>query len=112
MMRKSFRLWIPTIVCILIANVAAAQHNSMKAIVVHDYGAPEVLKLEDAPRPEPKPDEVLIRVMAAAVNPVDAYVRSGRFGGGNLPFTPGMDVAGVVEKPGVNAKKFKTGDPI
>ncbi len=49
----------------------------MKAIVIHEYGGPEVLKYEDVPRPEPKEDEILIRVMAASVNPVDAAIRKG-----------------------------------
>ena len=86
----------------------------MKAIVVHEFGGPEVLKYEDAPRPEPKDDEVLIRVMAAGVNPVDAAIRAGRFhgGGGKLPFIPGMDVAGVVEKTGAEITKFKMKDPV
>jgi NADPH:quinone reductase-like Zn-dependent oxidoreductase len=84
----------------------------IKAIVVHQYGGPEVLKLENVPRPQPASDQILIRVMAAGVNPVDAYIRSGRFGGGNLPFTPGMDVAGIVETTGANAKKFKPGDAV
>ena len=84
----------------------------MKAIVVHENGGPEVLKYEDAPRPEPKEDEVLIRVMAAGVNPVDAFIRSGRFGGGKLPYIPGMDVAGVVEKTGAKITRFKAGDPV
>lgn len=86
----------------------------MKAIVVKAFGGPEVLKYEDAPRPEPKEDEILIRVMAAGVNPVDAYIRMGRFhgGSGKLPFTPGMDVAGVIEKTGAKIDKLKAGDPI
>ena len=49
----------------------------MKAVVVHEYGGPEVLKYEDAPRPEPKENEILVRVIAAAVNPVDGSIRSG-----------------------------------
>jgi NADPH:quinone reductase-like Zn-dependent oxidoreductase len=60
----------------------------MKAIVVHEYGGLGVLKLEDAPRPEPKDDQVLIRVIAAGVNPVDAHIRTGRsakFFGTTLP---------------------------
>ena len=84
----------------------------MKAIVVHQYGGPEVLKYEDAPRPQPGPDDVLIRVMAAGVNPVDAYIRAGRFGAGKLPYIPGFDVAGIVEATGANAKKFKRGDAV
>jgi NADPH:quinone reductase-like Zn-dependent oxidoreductase len=86
----------------------------MKAIVVHEFGGPEMLKYEDAPRPEPKEGEVLIRVMAAGVNPVDAAIRAGRFnrGGGSLPLIPGMDVAGVVEKTGAKVTKFKADDPV
>lgn len=92
--------------------VAQPSLPTMKAIVVHSYGGPEVLKLEDAPRPEPKEDEILIRVMAAGVNPVDAMIRSGRFGSDRLPLIPGMDVAGVVEKTGGKMTKFKAGDPV
>jgi len=99
------------------AASAMAQGNSaamMKAIVVHQNGGPEVLKYEDAPRPEPKEDEVLIRVMAAGVNPVDAAIRAGRFhgGAGKLPMTPGMDVAGVIEKTGAKVDRFKKGDAV
>jgi NADPH:quinone reductase and related Zn-dependent oxidoreductases len=46
---------------------------------VHEYGGPEVLKYEEVPRPEPKEDQVLVRVIAAGVNPVDAMIRSGMF---------------------------------
>ena len=84
----------------------------MKAIVVQQPGGTETLKLQEAPKPQPKPDEVLIKVMAAGVNPVDAFIRAGRFGGGKSSFTPGMDVAGVVEATGANAKKFKKGDAV
>jgi NADPH:quinone reductase-like Zn-dependent oxidoreductase len=94
------------------AAIAQSAAPMMKAIVVHENGGPEVLKYEDAPQPQPKEDEVLIRTMAAGVNPVDAYIRAGRFGKGSLPFIPGMDVAGVVEKVGVNVTKFKAGDPV
>jgi NADPH:quinone reductase-like Zn-dependent oxidoreductase len=91
---------------------AQADGSRMKAIVVHQFGGPEVLKLDDAPRPQPKDDEILIRVMAAGVNPVDAFIRAGRFGVGKLPLIPGMDAAGVVETVGANVKKFKPGDPV
>jgi NADPH:quinone reductase-like Zn-dependent oxidoreductase len=87
----------------------------MKAVVIHAYGAPEVLKLEEVPRPEPKEDEVLIRVIAASVNPVDAAIRQGylaRIIGDKLPLIPGMDAAGVVEKAGAKMARFKTGDPV
>src|ERR1700682_3921133 len=107
---------IAVVIATLIAGPAFTQSPgpTMKAIVVHEFGGPEVLKYEDAPRPEAKDDEVLIRVMAAGVNPVDAAIRAGRFhgGGGKLPFIPGMDVAGVVEKTGAKITKFKMKDPV
>jgi NADPH:quinone reductase-like Zn-dependent oxidoreductase len=95
-------------------NFAFAQANPamMKAVVVNQYGGPEVLKYQEAPKPEPKSDEILVHVMAAGVNPVDSYVRQGRFGKGNLPMIVGSDIAGVVEKTGASAKKFKAGDAV
>jgi NADPH:quinone reductase-like Zn-dependent oxidoreductase len=94
------------------AGNAQSSAETMKAIVVHEHGGPEVLKYEDAPRPQPKEDEILIRVMAAGVNPVDAYIRAGRYGGGQLPYIPGKEVAGVVDKTGAKITKFKVGDPV
>lgn len=85
----------------------------MKAVVVNEYGGPEVLKYQEAPKPEPKDGEILVRVMDAAVNPVDTYVRQGKFrGAGNPPAIIGYDIAGVVEATGANAKKFKKGDEV
>jgi len=75
----------------------------MKAIRIHNYGGPEVLQHEDAPRPKPAPGEVLIRVHAAGVNPADWKVREGhlkQFVQNNLPLIPGWDVSGVVEEVG------------
>src|SRR5438270_10742935 len=95
---------------IAILPLAAAAQSSMKAIVVHSSGGPDVLKYEDAPRPQPKDDEVLIRVMAAAVNPVDVFIREGR--SNQFPLIPGMDVAGGVEQAGNTVRKFKPGDAI
>jgi NADPH:quinone reductase-like Zn-dependent oxidoreductase len=95
---------------IAVLPLAAAAQPSMKAIVIHSSGGPEVLKYEDAPRPQPKDDEVLIRVMATGVNPVDVYIREGRIN--QFPFIPGMDVAGVVEETGNKVTKFKRGDAI
>ena len=92
--------------------LAQTASSTMKAIVVQQPGGTEALKLQEAPRPQPKPDEVLIKVMAAGVNPVDAFIRSGRYGSAKSSFTPGMDVAGVIEATGANAKKFKKGDPV
>ena len=100
-----------------ITAIAAAQATNamMKAVVVHEFGGPEVMKYEDVPRPEPKEDEILVRVMAAAVNPVDSYVRQGmlaKHGMDKRPAIIGYDISGVVEKTGANAKKFKAGDKV
>jgi NADPH:quinone reductase-like Zn-dependent oxidoreductase len=94
---------------------AAPPGPTMKAIVAHEYGVPEVLKYEDAPRPEPKENELLVRVIACGVNPADPLVISGRFAkefGTHLPLIPGYDVAGVVEKTGTKVTKFKKGDAV
>ena len=77
--------------------------TKMKAVVLHKYGGPKVLKYEETPRPEPKDDEVLIRVVAASVNPVDVAIRSGKYAEyfhTKLPLVPGTDAAGVVEERG------------
>ena len=87
----------------------------MKAVVAHEYGAPEVLKYEEAPRPEPKENELLVRVIACGVNPADPLVVTGKFAkefGTHLPLIPGYDVAGVVEKTGAKVTKFKKGDAV
>jgi NADPH:quinone reductase-like Zn-dependent oxidoreductase len=72
----------------------------MRAIQVHRYGGPEQLKLEKKPRPEPSSGEVLLRVHAAGVNPIDWKIRQGLlkdFQPMTFPYTPGIEVAGVVE---------------
>ena len=87
----------------------------MKAIVAHEYGGPNVLKYEDAPRPEPKENEVLVRVIACGVNPADPLIVSGKYAqqfGTHLPLIPGYDVAGVVEKTGAKVTKLKVGDGV
>lgn len=87
----------------------------MKAVRVHEYGGPEVLKYEDAPRPELQPDDVLIRVHAAGVNPVDWKVRAGHakaYLKYKMPLIPGWDVSGVVEAVGSSAKRLKVGDEV
>jgi NADPH:quinone reductase-like Zn-dependent oxidoreductase len=87
----------------------------MKAIVIHEYGSPEVLKYEDVPRPEPKEDQILVRMIAAGVNPVDGMIRSGMFAKyekAEFPAILGADIAGVIEKVGSKITKFKAGDPV
>jgi len=77
----------------------------MKAIRVHEFGPPEVMRLEDTRDPVAAAGQVVVRVEAAGVNPVDAYQRSGRYGRlPALPFTPGIDAAGVVESVGSGVK--------
>jgi NADPH:quinone reductase-like Zn-dependent oxidoreductase len=86
----------------------------MKAIRIHSLGDPDVLKLEDTPRPEPGDNEILIHVKAASVNPVDYKIRSGEFKKGEikLPTTLGRDVAGVVESVGRNVRNVKPGQEV
>ncbi len=85
----------------------------MKAIVVNEYGEPEAMKLEDVPTPDPGDGQVLVRIEAAGVNPVDTYLRSGNHAHApKLPYTPGKDAAGVVEKVGNGVTKFKPGDRV
>src|SRR5438093_11582028 len=98
------------VVLIAILSLAAAARPPMKAVSVHSTGGQEVLKDEDEPRPQPKDDEVLIRMMAAEVNPVDVFIREGR--SDQFPLIPGMDVAGVVEQVGNKVTQFKRGDAI
>jgi len=85
----------------------------MKAIIVREFGEPEVMKLEDAPVPEPTGVEVLVNMKAAGVNPVDTYLRTGLHAHApKLPYTPGKDGAGIVEAIGPEVSKFKPGDRV
>jgi NADPH:quinone reductase-like Zn-dependent oxidoreductase len=89
--------------------------DNMKAIRIHQYGGPEVLVFEDAPRPVPGLGEVLIRVHAAGVNPVDWKIRAGymkEFRPYTFPLILGWDLSGVVEAIGPDAGKFKVGDEV
>ena len=85
----------------------------MKAICVHEFGGPEVLRLQEAPMPQPGPGEVVVRMHAAGVNPVETYIRAGTYARlPELPYTPGNDGAGVVEQVGSDVTEFKAGDHV
>lgn len=89
----------------------------MKAAVIHSYGDPSVLVYEDVPRPTAGVGEVLVKVVAAGINPVDHKTRSGRgvsgrFGENPFPIILGWDISGVVESVGDGVTKFKPGDEV
>jgi len=85
----------------------------MKAILVREFGGPEVLKLEEVPTPKPAAGQVLVRIHVAVVNPYDTYMRAGTYARKPaLPYTPGSDGAGVVEAVGEGVKKVKQGDRV
>ena len=107
---------------LVLAGLASAVHAvradekpMMKAVVAHEYGAPEVLKFEEVPRPEPKEDEALVRVIASGVNPADPLTLSGKYAqefGTHLPLIPGYDIAGIVEKTGAKVANLRAGDAV
>ena len=85
----------------------------MKAILVHQFGGPEVLQLKEIPTPKPEAGQVLVRVHAAGVNPYDTYMRNGTYAvKPPLPYTPGSDAAGSVESIGAGVTKCKPGDRV
>src|ERR1041384_308133 len=100
---------------VLCRGARADENPTMKAVVAHEYGAPDVLKFEEVPRPEPQDDEALVRVIASGVNPADPLTLSGKYAkefGTHLPLIPGYDIAGIVEKIGANVTKLKVGDAV
>ncbi len=85
----------------------------MKAIRVHQFGGPEVLRIEEVADPVPGPGQVVVDVKAAGVNPVDTYIRAGTYARKPpLPYTPGSDGAGVVSLVGSEVRRFKPGDRV
>ncbi len=85
----------------------------MKAIRVHDFGGPEVLKLEDVPVLQAGSGQVVVRVKAAGVNPFDTYMRQGTYAiKPPLPYTPGSDAAGIVEAVGAGVEGLAVGDRV
>ena len=94
---------------------ASATLQTMKAIRIQNYGGPEALQYEDAPRPQPQAGEVLVRVHAAGVNPIDWKVREGHmkdFWPHKFPLILGWDLSGVVEELGRGVSRFKIGDEV
>ena len=113
--RISAALPVAILLSLLSQPAAADEKLMMKAAVAHEYGGPEVLKFEDVPRPVPKEDEALVRVIASGVNPADPLTLSGKYArefGTHLPLIPGYDIAGIVEKVGANVTKLKVGDAV
>jgi NADPH2:quinone reductase len=85
----------------------------MKAIRVHEFGEPEVMRLEEVNDPQPGATQLVVRVRAVGVNPVETYIRSGAYARTpQLPYTPGSDGAGTVESIGAEVKRFKVGDRV
>ena len=85
----------------------------MRAIVVREFGGPEVMKIEDTPPPSAGPGQIVIRVRAVGVNPVDTYIRSGLYARKPaLPYTPHADIAGTVESIGGGVTRVKPGDRV
>jgi NADPH2:quinone reductase len=85
----------------------------MRAVRAHEFGAPEVMKVEEIPDPVAGPGEVLIKIEAIGVNPVDTYIRSGVYAAlPDLPYTPGGDAAGTVEALGEGVREFAVGERV
>jgi NADPH:quinone reductase-like Zn-dependent oxidoreductase len=87
----------------------------MKAIRIHSFGGPDVLRIETLPDPRPGPDEMLVKVLGASVNPVDYKIRKGAYPAvkdDKLPYTLGRDVAGMIERCGDRVTRFKRGDDL
>ncbi|WP_049900371.1 NADPH:quinone reductase [Natrinema altunense] len=84
----------------------------MRAVRLHEHGDADVLQVEEVDRPEPAADELLLEVAAAGVNPVDTYFRDGSYTPVDVPFTPGVDVAGTVVETGPTVENFEDGDRV
>jgi NADPH2:quinone reductase len=84
----------------------------MKAIRVYQFGDPQVMKLEEVPDPKPAAGQVLVRVKAVGVNPVETYIRAGKYGPRQFPFTPGSDAAGIINAVGSGVIGLKPGQRV
>ena len=92
--------------------MTTAMTTGMKAVCIHTFGGPDVLQFEEIDRPEPAAGELLIRVHAAGVNPVDWKIREGYMGKLPLPTVMGRDFSGTVESLGSNVRDFRVGDEV
>src|SRR5262249_76426 len=84
----------------------------MKAIPIHTFGEPEVMQLEEVPDPQPGPGQVVVRVHAVGVNPVETYIRSGIYPKPPTPYTPGNDGAGLIEAVSPEVSQVAVGDRV
>lgn len=84
----------------------------MKAIRVHQFGEPDVMKLEDVPDPTPGEGQVVVELRAIGINPVETYIRKGIYGPRTFPFTPGSDGAGTIEAVGSGVTRFAVGQRV
>jgi NADPH2:quinone reductase len=87
-------------------------NHHMKAVRVHEFGSPAVLKLEELPKLTPEAGQVVVRTQAIGVNPVDGFLCSGYLPNLPLPFTPGVDAAGFVESIGAGVTSVKVGERV
>src|ERR1044071_6752785 len=110
-----FSLNLTALGVVSVCITRADEKPNMRAVVAHEYGAPDVLKIEQVQRPELNDDEALVRVIPRSVNPADPLTLSGKYAkefGTHLPLIPGYDIAGVVEKTGQGVSKLKPGDAV
>lgn len=84
----------------------------MKAIRIHEFGGPEVMKYDEIPKPEPGPGEIRIRIIASGVNPIDWKLRKGLLGNFLLPMVIGLDIAGIVDATHQEEKLFQVGEEV
>src|SRR6185295_4802117 len=89
-------------------------NQAMKAVVITHFGAPEVLEIQDVPKPQPRPQEVLVRVRSTALNRADLLQRAGRYAAppGASENIPGLEFAGEVAELGTNAHRWQQGDRV
>lgn len=103
------------IASLLLAATAATSQTNMRAVQIASFGGPDVLRIATVARPVAGRGELLVRVHAASVNPVDTYTRAGETAGitgAKLPYIPGFDISGVVESVGEGVISFGKGDAV